>query len=194
MSTEAGHIAPDLLLQDWLGETDAATREVVDTHLMACDDCGELFDALLAVGDGVRGAVRAGAIAIVAAPAFVERMAHRGVRVREYRLPHNGSVNCTVAPEDDMLVSRLQAPLQGVQRLDMVMELSFQPGVLHRAEDVPFDPSAGEVLFVPGIEKVRALPAHTMQLTLVSHDEAGPREVGRYVFRHTPWGAGAPDA
>jgi hypothetical protein len=196
MSIDAGHIAPDLLLQDWLGETDAATREAVDAHLMACDACGELLDGLLALGAGVRGAVRAGTVAVVTGPAFVDGLAARGVRVREYRVQHNGTVNCTVAPDDEMLVSRLQAPLVGVQRLDMTMEVSFAPGVLHRWADIPFDAATGEVLFLPGVANVRTLPAHTMQLALLAPDEAGTREIGRYVFHHTPWSesTGSPPA
>jgi hypothetical protein len=31
------------------------------------------------------------------------------------------------------------------------------------------------------------MPAHTMELTLLALDETGPRELGHYVFRHTPW-------
>ena len=188
MSPDTRHLPLDVLLQDWLGEADPATREVVDAHLMACDACGELLDELVALGGGVREAVRAGHVGLVAGPRFLERLAARGARVREYRLAPNGSVNCTVAPEDDVLVSRLQAPLQGVQRLDISIELSTEPGVVHRAEDVPFDAAAGEVLVLPAIAQVRTLPAHTMRLTLLAQEPGGTREVGRYEFRHTPWG------
>lgn len=54
------------------------------------------------------------------------------MRIREYRLPPNGSVNCTVAPDDELLVTRLEAPLEGVERLDAVARLSIEPGVQHR--------------------------------------------------------------
>lgn len=181
------HVPLDVLLQDWLGEIDPVTRDAVDAHLMTCDACGELLDDLVALDEGVRHAVQAGAVALVTGPGFLQRLAARGARIREYRLPHNGSVNCTVAPDDDMLVSRVQVPLQGVQRLDMTMEVSLQPGVLHRVEDIPFDAQAGEVLFFPSIAQVRRLPAHTMVLTLLARDEGSSREVARYEFRHTPW-------
>jgi hypothetical protein len=182
----ADHIPLDVLLQDWLGESDAATGEAVDTHLMACDACGALLDDLLAFGAGVRGAVLAGAVALVTGPAFLGRVAQRGLRVREYRVDRNGSVNCTVAPQDQVLVSRLQAPLGGVQRLDVAIELSIEPGVLHRLEDIPFDPAAGEVLYVPSIAQVRTLPAHSARVTLLARDGEGSREIGHYVFNHTP--------
>ena len=87
---------------------------------MQCDACGQALDELIALGDGVRSAFRAGAVSAVTTSAFVQRLAGQGVRLREYRLPPNGSVNCTVAPDDDLLVSHLEAPLDGVQRLDAV--------------------------------------------------------------------------
>jgi hypothetical protein len=86
-----------------------------------------------------------------------------------------------------VLVSRLQAPLGGVQRLDALQEVSFAPGVQHRIEDIPFDPAAGEVLYLARIARVRELPAHTMKITLLATDDSGTREVGRYEFRHRPW-------
>jgi hypothetical protein len=112
----------------------------------------------------------------------------RGARIREYRLPHNGSVHCTVAPDDEVLVSRVEVPLQGVRRLDMAMEVSTAPGVVHRVEDIPFDAAAGEILFFPSVAQVRQSPAHTMYLTLLAREESCSRELGRYEFRHTPWG------
>jgi hypothetical protein len=111
------------------------------------------------------------------------------VRIREYRLPHNGSVNCTVAPEDELLVTRLEAPLQGVERLDALMRLSIAPGVQHRLEDIPFDAAAGEVLYFSPLAKVRQLPAHTIDLTLLAVADGGARELGRYTFHHSPWAA-----
>lgn len=182
------HIPLDLLLQDWLGELDPAARDAIDVHLMACDACGDLLDQVVALGAGVRQAAQAGAVALVTGPGFVQRLAERGVRIREYRLPHNGSVECTIAPDDDVLVSRLQVPLEGVQRLDMAMELSVGQGAPQRVEDIPFDARAGEVLFLPSVAQVRRLPAHTVVLTLLAHEEGGSRELGRYEFRHMPWG------
>nr|WP_239027362.1 zf-HC2 domain-containing protein [Ramlibacter algicola] len=177
-----------------MGETDPATRDAVDAHLMACDDCGVLLDDLVAHAAGVRDAVRSGAVGVAVGGGFVERLPGLGIRVREYRVAPNGSVNCTVAPDDDVLVSRLEVPLAGVQRLDMAMELSLDPGVVYHSDDVPFDPAAGEVLFLAPMAQVRARPTHTVHMTLVAHDGTGSRELGRYEFRHSPWDARPPAA
>jgi hypothetical protein len=187
MNETANHLPTDLLLAYWLRETDASATDAVDEHLMQCETCGQALDAMVALGEGVREAFRAGAVAAITGRAFVQRLAAQGLRIREYRLPHNGSVNCTVAPDDDLLVSRLEAPLTGVQRLDAVIELSIEPGVRRELHDIPFDAEAGEVVQVVNVTQVKALPEHVMHLRLLAVDPVGRREVGRYEFRHRPW-------
>jgi hypothetical protein len=154
---------------------------------MQCEACGQALDDLVALGDGVRAAFRSGAVAAMASDAFLKRVVDHGLHVREYRLPHNGSVNCTVAPDDELLVAHLETPLQDVDRLDAVVTLSFEPDVQHRLQDVPFDARAGEVLWMPKFGLVRNAPAHTAEVTLLSVDAGGARELGRYTFHHQPW-------
>lgn len=187
MNASSDHPSIATLLDYWLHDSDAATTDAVDEHLMQCDACGQVLDGLVALGDGVRAAFRAGAVATVTGGDLVRRLAAQGLRVREYRLPHNGSVHCTVAPEDELLVSRLVAPLQGVERLDMLARSSIEPGVQHRLHDIPFDPQVGEVLYVSKLTEVKQLPAHTLTLTLLAVGSGGTREVGRYAFVHRPW-------
>ena len=187
MITVANHLSLEALLDYWLHDSDATTTDTVDAHLMQCDTCGAALDELIALGDGVREAFRAGAVAAMASGTFVQRLAAQGLQLREYRLPHNGSVNCTVGPDDDVLVSHIEAPLQGVQQLDAVMQLSSEPGVQHRLHDIPFDAQRGEVHYLPKLTQVRQLPAHTMLLTLLAVGPGGTRELGRYTFNHQPW-------
>jgi hypothetical protein len=181
------HPSVETLLDYWLHDADPLSTDAVDEHLMQCDACGQVLDELIALGEGVRTAFRAGAVSAVSSDAFVQRLLAQGLQVREYRLPHNGSVNCTVAPEDELLVAHLEAPLQGVERLDALTQLSIEPGVQRRLQDIAFDPQAGEVLFLPKIAEVKTLAAHTMQVTLLAVEPGGTREVGRYTFNHRPW-------
>ena len=190
MGGTAKHPTLAALLDYWLHDSDAAATEALDEHLLACDDCGRRLDELVALGEGVRAAWRAGAVAAVASGAFLQRLADQGTRVRAYRVPRNGSVNCTVAPEDELLASHLEVPLEGVGRVDAVLELSTEPGVQHRLQDVPFDPQAGEVVYLPRIAEARRMPAHTLRVTLLAVDDAGTRELGRYSFHHRPWRGG----
>jgi hypothetical protein len=190
MSAASNHAPTDVLLDYWLHDTDPATTDALDEHLMQCDECGQALDDLMALGDGVRAAFRAGAVSGVTSDAFLQRLVAQGLRVREYRLSHNGSVNCTVAPEDELLVAHLEAPLEGVERLDAVVQFSLQPDLTHRLDDIPFDARTGEVLWVPKLDAVRHFPAHTAQVTLLSVRSGDTHELGRYTFRHRPW----PDA
>lgn len=187
MSGSAGHPSIATLLDYWLHDSDAGVTDAVDEHLMQCDACGHTLDGLVALGEGVRVAFRGGEVAAVTSGAFVQHIVAQGLKVREYRPPRNGSVNCSVAPDDDLLVSRLEAPLQGVEHLDALTELSIEPGVQHRLRDIPFDPQAGEVLFLPKLAEVRGLPAHTMRVTLLALEPGGASEVGQYTFCHRPW-------
>ena len=181
------HLPVETLLDYWLGdEASAAAVDAVDEHLMQCEACGAALDELIALGDGVRAAFHAGAVSAVTTAAFVERLVGRGVRVRQYRLPLNGSVECSVSPDDDLLVSRLEAPLGDVVRLDAVVVSSLAPGVEHRFEDVPFDARTGEVLWVPKLAVVKREPEHTFSVTLLSVEPGGAREIGRYGFHHRP--------
>jgi len=187
MNTLASHPTFEALLDYWLHDSDAAATDAVDEHLMQCEACGQVLDGIVALGEGVREALVAGAVLAVTSSAYVQRLAAQGRRVREYRLAHNGSVNCTVAPEDELLVSRLEAPLQGVARLDLLLELSVEPGVQHRLQDIPFDAPAGEVVYLSKVAQVKRMPAHTAQVTLLAVEEGSARELGRYTFNHAPW-------
>lgn len=181
------HLSGDALLEYWLRESSPADTEAAEEHLMRCDSCGEALDELIALGEGVRAAFRAGEVWVASSEAFAQRVAGEGRRVREYRLARNGSVHCTVAPDDEVLVARLAAPLQGVRRLDVERETSFAPGQWERVEDVPFDPDAGELVWLGNIARIRELPEHTMRVRLVAVEGSGARELGTYTFRHRPW-------
>ena len=54
-----------------------------------------------------------------------------------------------------------------------------------RVVDVPFDPAAGELLFIPAAAELKALPSHVLQVRLVAVEEAGERPLGEYTFRHS---------
>lgn len=187
MTDARTHLSADALLDYWLRESGLAETDAAEEHLMRCDTCGEALDELIALGEGVRSAFRAGEVWVASSEAFAQRVAGEVRRMREYRLPHNGSVNCTVAPDDEVLVTRLAAPLQGVRRLDVEAENSLAPGASQRLEDVPFDPEAGEVVWMANIARIRELPEHTLRVKLLAVEGEGARELGTYTFRHRPW-------
>ena len=115
--------------------------------------------------------------------AFVQTAVDHGTRVREYRVPRNGSVNCSIAPEDELLTSRLEAPLAGVQHIDVIAYLNDAQTDVFR--DVPFDPASGEVVVAPSVAHLRAMPSHRRRFRLLAVDEVGECVIGDYTFNHT---------
>jgi hypothetical protein len=124
---------------------------------------------------------------VISAP-FLARMKAEGMRVREYLLEPGGSVHCTIHAEDDALLTRVRVPLAGVKRLDAlhVLEVGGERAPEVRLEDVPFDPGAGEVLFVPPAALIKTLPKHTYRVRLVAVDAGADTPLGEYTFFHTP--------
>jgi hypothetical protein len=172
------------LMDYWLGDSDAALTQQIDEHLMHCDACGGAFDQVVALSHGVREAFKRGAVATMLSRPFVERLRAAGLRLREYRVPHNGSVVCSVAPDDELLISHVAAPLQDVSRVDAVFTSSLAPQHEERLVDVPFDAAAGAVLFAPQLDAVRRQPTHELRVRLLAIDAGGEREIGHYTFKH----------
>ena len=172
------------LIAYWLGELDPAAGEHIDEHILGCDACSARLAEIVALGSGIRDAMNKGAVRAFITGAFARRLAGRGLRVREYRVPCNGSVNCSVAPQDDLVVAHLEAPLEGVRRVDVISRFEDHPPEIIR--DIPFDAAGGEVVITPSIATLRALPAHRHRLRLVAVDAGAERVIGDYTFHHGP--------
>jgi hypothetical protein len=166
----------------WLGETG---DEALEEHLLACAECSRRMAALAALGEAIGEAFRRGAVAAVLSRGMVRALQAQGLRLREYRVPAGGSVHCTIGAQDDFVLGALQAPLEGVRRLDLeVCDEAGRP--CERHEDIPFDPAAGEVLALPAAARLRRLPAHVERFRLVAVEEGARRALGEYTFIHAP--------
>ena len=106
------------------------------------------------------------------------------MRVREYNLEPGGSVDCTITPDDDLVVSYLRAPLRDVRRLDVVIDDSTS-GKL-RASDVAFDPEADGVPLVPSVSYLRTLGHSQHRVRLVAVEGVDERVIADYTFNHSP--------
>jgi hypothetical protein len=173
------------LIEYWFGELADDAEGRIEEHLLGCAHCTARLAELAELGSGVRSAFRGGTLHTVISARFLEGMKEKGLRVREYRISPGGSVRCTISAADDAVVSRLQASLAGVTRIDLV-RLNEQGEVLSRFADVPFDPVAGEVLVCPSAHALKKMPAHTRTVRLLAVDEQGERPLGDYTFNHTP--------
>lgn len=180
----------DTLIGYWLGELAPAAEEDVEQHYLGCAQCSQRLEHLTTVGRGIRAVARTSGVDMIIMDEFVRRLTQDGSRVREYRLPPGGSVNCTAAPEDDFVVGRLEAPLAGVQRVDM-LTLDAEGNTQRRQQDVPFVAASGGVVIAPGIASLRTV-AFSLRLRLVAVDEHGDHPLGDYTFNHTPYAARSP--
>lgn len=178
-------LAWDELIAYWLGELAPTDEARIEEHYLGCAECSHRLEQLAALADGVRSLARTSGVDMVVSDEFVRRLTQDGLRVREYRVPRNGSVNCTAGPEDDFVVARLEAPLADVQRVDLLtLDRDGNPAM--RQHDVPFSADRGDVVFSTGIDKLRALPASVFRVRLLAVDESGERALGDYTFNHTP--------
>jgi len=184
----AAPIEFEQLVAWWLGELREAAEASVEEHLFGCAHCTRRMEELMALFEGVRAAVRGGRVSLTVSAPFVEAMKRSGMRLREYRIGPGGSVNCTIRADEDAVISHISGTLAGVKRVDVVQRVSVggvdEPEV--RLEDVPFDPAAGEVLYIPAAAALKAMPAHTFHMRLIAVDEAGEAPLGEYTFVHTP--------
>ncbi len=176
-------IGDEALIAYWLDELDDASHARIDEHVLGCDACSLRLAQIVALADGTRAAFRGGHVRAFVTDAFVRAAAQHATGVREYRVPRNGSVNCSLGPDDELLVARLEAPLAGVNRVDAISYLDdARVGIL---EDIPFDPSSGEVVLTPNVAHLRLAPSHRQRFRLLAVDEHGERVIGDYTFNHT---------
>lgn len=170
------------MLDYWL--EDDAPDDAIEEHLLACDACAGRLRALIDLGEGVRRLAGQGAVDAILTPSFLEQAVQEGLRVREYRVAPGGRVDCTVTPDDDLLVSRLSADLTNVPRLDLVASQEGQPE--HRIQDVPVSPGAGEVIVAPAMPMLRVLGFRRIRFRLLAQEADGERLLGEYTFDHSP--------
>ena len=181
-STCSAPIGDQALVEYWLGELDESAEAHIDGHVLGCIECSQRLAEVVELADGIHSAFELGTVRAFVTDGFVKAAAKRGMRVREYRVPRNGSVNCSVAPDDELLVSRLEAPLAGVTRVDAIAYLDDAQTDVFR--DVPFDAASGEVIITPKIAHVRTLPSHRQRFRLIAVDDSGERVIGDYTFNH----------
>ena len=176
----------DTLLAYWLGELGPERSDQIEEHYLGCASCSQRLEQLASLADGVRTVVRASGVDMVINDQIVRQLRQDGLRVRQYRVPRNGSVNCTVAPEDDFVVACLEAPLAGARRVDL-LTLDRHGNTEIRYQDIPFIAECGDVVLSTSIPKLRAMPAVTLHMRLLAVDEQGEHPLGDYTFHHMPF-------
>jgi hypothetical protein len=174
-----------VLADYWLAALAGSEEEAVELHLLDCDQCGARLREVIALAEGIRNLAREGSLRMVVSDSFLKRAAEAGLRIREYAPPVGGGVQCTVTPEDDILIGRLAANLSGADRVDLC--ICDERGVEQlRLPDIPVQSGASSVVYQESITFAKAAPTNKMIVRLVTFDEAGDeRLLGEYTFNHT---------
>jgi hypothetical protein len=174
-----------VLLEWWAGELTVSDRRMVDRHLLGCAACSSRAEVLNALAEGVRDLAGSGRIQAVVTAEFVERLRLQGRTVREYRAAVGGTVQCTLARDDEFLIARLQARIGPATRVDVL--LSIDDGPEFRVADLPCNSETGEVILAFPVDEIAARPAHLERVRLMRVEPEGERLIGEYTFNHTPW-------
>lgn len=181
----ASPIEPDVLMDYWLAALSPADENVLELHLIACDECGDRLREIISLAERLQQLARSGSLQVIVSEPFTRHAAKTGMRVREYAPPHGASVQCTVAADDDFLVARLAADLSTAGRVDLAW--CDTRGIEHqRLVDIPVHTDTGEVICQQSIAWAKASPSVTMIARLLAVDHSGDQRVlGEYTFHHT---------
>ncbi len=172
------------LMEYWLDELSDARVAATEEHLFNCAGCHAQLENIASIGMATRELVQQGKIAAILTPGALDTLKATGLRIREYHLDPGGSVNCTIAPDDDLAVSHLRAPLAGVRRLDLVFD-DVDTAFRLRLTDIGFDPTNNEVVVMPKAEMLRSLYTASQRMRLFAIDATGEHLLGEYMFNHT---------
>jgi len=169
----------------WLAMLSSSAEEAVEQHLMMCDECGDRLRESIALAEGLRSLARSGSLQVVITEQFLGHVSQTGLRVREYAPPRGGSVQCTVAADDDLLVARLAVDLTSASRVDLSW-CDLGGMELQRMADIPIRADSGGVICQQSITWAKASPTSIMIARLVAVDDEGDERVlGEYTFNHT---------
>lgn len=182
----AAPLGLETLARYWLEELDPAALERVEEHVFSCDTCIAQLQELQSLAAGIAALARRGAVGVVVPADLPRRLAADGLQVREYRVPPNGSVQCTIGPDDAAVIAQLAAPLANVERVDLEA-VDGAGRALGRLADVPFDPAAGAIFVCADAATLRALPKTSLHYRMLAREGADDRLLGEYTFNHTPW-------
>jgi len=184
-------LSDQALLDWWVGELPPEERGPTERHLLGCSACSARAEVLQALSEGVRSLVQGGRFMALVTDDLVEKMRGEGRKIREYQVKAGGTIHCTVAPDDEMVVTRLGASVGDVPRVDLLIRVGDAPEM--RIPELPCPPGAGEVVMAFPVDALQAAPQHVQHLRLVAVDGPAERVLGEYTFDHRPW-PGWPEA
>jgi hypothetical protein len=178
----ATSIADERLADYWAHDLPDADVPEIEAHLFSCAGCSARLEAIALVAGGVAVLARQGRISGIISRALLNRLQRDGVRIRQYTLHPGETVPCAAFPDDDVIVTAMNADLTG--RRTVSLTVTGQGGMpLGTLEDVPVSESSDGVLWANPGALVRSMPSQQLRLTLRSGD--GVEVIAEYVLDHS---------
>jgi hypothetical protein len=180
-------LAPEALLDYWTGDLPEPRAEELEEHVFACEGCARRLGEIERLASSVRRLSAAGRLRGAVAPALVDVLAERGLRIRTYRARAGETIPCGAAPDDELLVGRLPVDLGGVARVDLAV-CDERWAERERRVDVPFDRRRNEVVIAERVDHPEVRTANVLRLRLLAVDPGGERELATFALAHDPRG------
>ena len=181
----ASPIEPAVLADYWLAELPPGEESAVEEHLFGCEDCSRSLQSIMALVEAIRALARQGNLGMIVTRDFLDRLAREGLRPREYQAQSGGTVQCTVTPQDDLLIGRLTVDLSGLERVDLAL-CNPSGSERVRMRDIPFRAAPGEVILNYPIGLARQSGPDVMVMKLLAVTAQAERVLAEYTFNHTP--------
>lgn len=172
-------------------ELAARDEAQLEEHFFGCASCAAKLAMVSRLGASIQELVEHGGVASTVTERLVEQAAEAGLQLRRYRLGPNEQVACTVAPDDDFVVTRLDLQVARDEQVDVVSEytdLASGATQTHLSEDVAVDRREGAVVILTPGSVIRSLPRTRVVLRARAVGPEGQeRWIGPYTFDHTPY-------
>jgi len=174
----------EALVDYWIGDGDDADAAALEDHQWSCAACTRRLGWIARLDEASRALMRRGALNLPLTAALADRLAADGVRLRTYKATPNQDVACTIALDDDLVVSWFDAPAHDDERV--AVEVRGPDGsLLDAIDDVPVDRATGSIILASSGDVIRRLPDITVRWHLSAVGPSGSRPLGDYVYHHT---------
>lgn len=188
----AGCNAP-IPLEDLLayrrGELDAEREEKLEDHYFACAECSSRLAWVEALEAAAVEALARGEYSVSVTDAVIDRLRASGSVIRVYDLAEGQSVNCTIAPHEHMVATKLRVSPRPGRALSVVTHVRVLATgeQVERVEPVLGDPETGHVVVLLPGAVVRQSPRATYTMRVRFGDEPDAETSTPVVLNHSPW-------
>jgi hypothetical protein len=168
----------DALVDYWAGDLPPTEEDVLEEHVMGCDECREASARVAAITETLRS---------MAAPVIgketLERLRARGMRIVENPILPGERKPVFFPADADMLIHRLGGlDLSRAARVHFEIRDEVSGQVINTVEDAPFDRDAGTIL-IACQRHYAGMPPDTV-IEIRAREDSGSETLATYTILH----------